>query len=76
MAICVNCGKHPNRIAWSRHQKGSSGASGTWALKAQITKRTQKPNLHTFKSKSYCTKCLRLVKAVFTSTKSTLRPVV
>lgn len=64
MAICVNCGKKPKRISWSRHQKGSSGAS-EWPLRAQISKRTQHPNLHLFKGKKYCTKCLRKIKESF-----------
>lgn len=59
--MCRSCGKRSNRISWSRHQKGSSGAS-EWPLRAQITKRTQKPNLHVFKGQKYCTKCLRKVK--------------
>lgn len=64
MMVCANCGKHANRISWSRHQKGSSGAS-EWPLRAQITKRTQKPNLHTFKGVKFCTKCVRLAKDVY-----------
>jgi Sec-independent protein secretion pathway component TatC len=28
-------------------------------------KKAQKPNLHTFKGKSYCTKCLRLAKMIW-----------
>lgn len=63
MLICTLCGKKPNRIAWSRHKKGSSGAS-KWPLRAQITKRTQRPNLHQFKGNRYCTKCLRIVKSL------------
>lgn len=65
MLMCVNCGKRPHRITWSRHKKGSSGAS-EWPLRAQISKRTQKPNLHVFKGKKFCTKCLRLVKSLYT----------
>jgi hypothetical protein len=61
---CSNCGKRAHKMAWSRHQKGSSGAS-EWPLRAQIHKRIQKPNLHTFKGKAYCTKCLRIVKREF-----------
>lgn len=64
MVICVSCGKIPRKISWSRHKKGSSGAS-EWPLRAQITKRTQMPNLHVFKGKRYCTKCLRLAKVKF-----------
>jgi len=62
MLICVRCGKGKNTQAFSRHKKGSSGAGGVWALRAPIHKRLQKPNLHTFKGKKYCTKCLRMVK--------------
>lgn len=63
MLICTRCGKGKNIQSYSRHKKGSSGAGGVWALRAPIHKRTQKPNLHTFKGKKYCTKCLRVVKA-------------
>ncbi len=64
MLKCSNCGKSPNRVSWSRHKKGSSGAT-EWPLRAQITKRTQTPNLHVFKGKKYCTKCLRIAKKDF-----------
>lgn len=64
MSMCVSCGKKPKKIAWSRHKKGSSGAT-EWPLRAQISKRLQKPNLHTFKGQRYCTKCLRAIKASF-----------
>lgn len=64
MLICVSCNKKPRQISWSRHQKGSSGAS-EWPLRAQVSKRTQRPNLHTFGGKKYCTKCLRIVKTDF-----------
>ena len=63
MLVCTRCGKGRNIVNYSRHKKGSSGAGGTWALRAPIHKRTQKPNLHVFKGKKYCTKCLRIVKA-------------
>ncbi len=66
MQSCTICGKKPVIRTWSRHQKGSSGAT-VWPLRAQISKKLQKPNLHTFKGKRYCTKCLRIVKAVFVS---------
>ena len=46
----------------SRHKKGSSGAGGTWALRAPIHSRIQKANLHVYMGKKYCTKCLRTVK--------------
>jgi hypothetical protein len=74
--ICINCGKKPNKISYSRHQKGSSGAS-EWPLRAQIVKHLQRPNLHTFKGKKYCTKCLRITKTTFTTamSKAPNRPV-
>ena len=50
-------------VSYSRHKKGSSGAGGVWALRAPIHKRKQKPNLHVYKGKKYCTKCLRKVKS-------------
>lgn len=62
MLICSRCGKGKNKLSYSRHKKGSSGAGGVWALRAPIHKRVQKPNLHNFKGKKYCTKCLRIVK--------------
>ena len=63
MFACQICQKGVKKISFSRHKKGSSGAGGVWALRAPIHKRTQKPNLHIFKGKKYCTKCLRKVKA-------------
>lgn len=65
MLICSKCGKGKNIQSYSRHKKGSSGAGGVWALRAPIHKRIQKPNLHTYLGKKYCTKCLRLVKKNF-----------
>jgi hypothetical protein len=62
MLICFRCGKGKQKQNFSRHKKGSSGAGGTWALRAPISSKVQKPNLHVFKSKKYCTKCLRMVK--------------
>ena len=62
--MCLNCGKKTIMRTWSRHQKGSSGAT-EWPLRAQIVKKPQSPNLHTFKGKKYCTKCLRLAKLVW-----------
>lgn len=62
MLVCTLCNKGAHKIAFSRHKKGSSGAGGTWALRAPIHKRTQKPNLHTYKGLKFCTKCLRTVK--------------
>ena len=69
MLICNICGKGKNSISYSRHKKGSSGAGGTWALRAPIHKRLQKPNLHVYKGQKYCTKCLRMVKPSFVSDK-------
>lgn len=65
MLACDKCGKGKNTVAYSRHKKGSSGASGVWALRAIIHKRIQNPNLHAYKNQKYCTKCLRTVKIPF-----------
>lgn len=62
MLACTKCGKGKNTQSYSRHKKGSSGAGGTWALRAPIHQMTQKANLHSFKGNKYCTKCLRTVK--------------
>ncbi len=62
MLICSLCGKGKNKVSFSRHKKGSSGSGGTWALRAPIHTRIQKPNLHVYKGLKFCTKCLRLVK--------------
>lgn len=62
MLVCNLCQKGIRKIAYSRHKKGSSGAS-EWPLRAPIYKKTQKPNLHTYKGMKFCTKCLRIVKA-------------
>lgn len=62
MTTCLRCGKGKNKLSFSRHKKGSSGAGGTWALRAPIHTRTQKPNLHVYMGQKYCTKCLRIVK--------------
>lgn len=62
MLVCSVCNKGKNIIAFSRHKKGSSGAS-QWPLRAPIHKRLQKPNLHVFKGQKYCTKCLRVIKS-------------
>lgn len=62
MLVCTRCGKGKNIVSFSRHKKGSSGAGGSWALRAPIHKRVQRPNLHTLKGEKYCTKCLRIVK--------------
>lgn len=63
MLICALCGKGKRKISFSRHQRGSSGGGGNWALRAPITKRYQRPNLHKYSGAKYCTKCLRVVKA-------------
>lgn len=65
MLVCSRCGKGKKIISFSRHKKGSSGAGGTWALRAPIHKRAQFPNLHVYKGQKYCTKCLRIVKPTF-----------
>lgn len=62
MLVCQICKKGIKTVAYSRHKKGSSGASGHWRLKAPIHKRVQKPNLHAYKGMKLCTKCLRVVK--------------
>lgn len=62
MLACQLCGKGVRKIAFSRHKKGSSGAGGTWALRAPITKRIQHPNLHVYLGMKLCTKCLRAIK--------------
>lgn len=71
MLTCSKCGKGKNIVSFSRHKKGSSGAGGVWALRAPIHKRVQKPNLHLFKGKKYCTKCLRIVKKAVQAQKVT-----
>lgn len=63
MISCDLCQKRTRKLAFSRHKKGSSGAGGNWALRAPIHKRTQKPNLHSFKGMKLCTKCLRVIKS-------------
>ena len=65
MLACTKCGKGKNTLSYSRHKKGSSGAGGTWALRAPIHQRTQYANLHVYKGAKYCTKCLRVVKPKF-----------
>ncbi len=68
MLVCTNCGKRAVSVSYSRHQKGSSGAT-EWPLRAQITKHLQRPNLHLFKGLKYCTKCLRRAKTEFMKSK-------
>lgn len=70
MLVCTTCGKGKNKLSASRHKKGSSGAGGTWSLRAPIHIRTQKPNLHSFKGKRYCTSCLRRVKVPYFNPKN------
>ncbi len=65
MAVCLICKKGKTMVSFSKHKKGSSGAGGNWALRAPIHQRTQKPNLHTYKGKNYCTSCLRRVKVPY-----------
>lgn len=65
MLACIRCGKGKNIQSYSRHKKGSSGAGGTWALRAPIHQTIQKANLHAYKREKYCTKCLRVVKKSF-----------
>lgn len=62
MLVCNLCQKGVHTIAFSRHKKGSSGAGGNWALRAPITKKLQRPNLHPYQGIKLCTKCLRTVK--------------
>lgn len=62
MLVCNLCQKGIKTIAYSRHKKGSSGAS-QWPLRAQIYKKIQKPNLHSYQGMKLCTKCLRMVKS-------------
>lgn len=75
MLRCTNCGKKPRKINWSRHKKGSSGAT-EWPLRAQISKKLQKPNLHVFAGLKYCTKCLRIVKPTFKPAKKATETIV
>lgn len=67
MLACQLCKKGIHTIAFSRHKKGSSGAGGNWALRAPITKKIQRPNLHPFQGMKFCTKCLRAVKKATTN---------
>lgn len=62
MLVCTICGKGKQKISYSRHGRGH-GILGTWRLRAPIHQKIQKPNLHIFKGKKYCTKCLRIVKS-------------
>ena len=75
MLVCDNCAKGINKQAYSRHKKGSSGAGGTWALRAPIHQKIQKPNLHAYKGLKLCTKCLRALKAALKPQTSEQTPV-
>lgn len=63
MLSCQMCQKGSRKISFSRHKKGSSGAGGTWALRAPITKKTQRANIHNYQGMKLCTKCLRAIKS-------------
>lgn len=63
MLTCQMCQKGTRKISFSRHKKGSSGAGGTWALRAPITKKIQKANIHHYQGMKLCTKCLRTIKS-------------
>ncbi|OGE71248.1 hypothetical protein A2617_01855 [Candidatus Daviesbacteria bacterium RIFOXYD1_FULL_41_10] len=76
MNICQICEKRSRKISFSRHKKGSSGAGGTWALRAPITKKTQKPNLHIYMGMKLCTKCLKTIKKAAVKPTQTTIPVV
>ena len=65
MLVCQMCQKGVRTVAYSRHKKGSSGAGGTWALRAPIHKRLQKPNLHAFHGMKLCSKCVKTMKKSF-----------
>lgn len=62
MLVCNACQKGMRKIAYSRHKKGSSGAS-QWPLRAPIYKKIQRPNLHKYQGLLLCSKCLKMVKA-------------
>ncbi|MDO8638197.1 MAG: hypothetical protein Q7R43_01380 [Candidatus Daviesbacteria bacterium] len=63
MLQCQICQKGSRKISYSRHKKGSSGAGGTWALRAPIHSKTQKVNIHAYQGMKLCTKCQRTIKA-------------
>ena len=65
MVVCQICQKGIRTVSFSRHKKGSSGAGGTWALRAPISKKIQKPNLHIFHGMKLCSKCLKTLKKTF-----------
>lgn len=70
--MCQICHKGIRKISYSRHKKGSSGAGGTWALRAPIHKRLQKPNLHKYHGMVLCSKCLKTLKS---SLKEEVKPI-
>lgn len=74
MLACTSCGKGKNILSFSRHKKGSSGSGGTWALRAPIHQRIQKPNLHMYKGNKYCTSCLRVIKPKYEAPKEVTTP--
>lgn len=62
MLTCQMCQKGSRKISYSRHKKGSSGAGGTWALRAPITSKIQRVNIHHYLGMKLCTTCLRTMK--------------
>ena len=62
MLTCQMCQKGSRKISFSRHKKGH-GISGQWRLKAPITRKTQKVNLHSYQGMKLCTKCQRAIKS-------------
>lgn len=74
MMMCQLCEKGIHAVAVSKHKKGSSGAS-QWPLRAQIHKRVQRPNLHTYKGMKLCSKCLRIVKTSVEANRAIPTPV-
>lgn len=61
MNSCQLCEKGVRTIAFSRHKKGH-GIAGVWRLKAPITKRTIRPNIHMYMGMKLCSKCLKTIK--------------
>lgn len=74
MLVCQICQRGTQKIAYSRHKKGSSGGGGAWKLRAPIHLRTQKPNLHTFNGMKLCSKCLKTLKASFVKVEKVSAP--
>ncbi|MDO8570629.1 MAG: hypothetical protein Q7R97_03530 [Candidatus Daviesbacteria bacterium] len=75
MLTCQICQKGSRKIAYSRHKKGSSGAGGTWALRAPIHQKTQKVNIHHYQGMKLCTKCQRAIKSQIQPKKQTTTPI-